>query len=79
MTDQILDQVRRLAAELFDAPLNSISAASTPATLENWDSIQQLNLILALEDQFGIRFEPEDMEKMQSIGQVADAVRAHQR
>ena len=78
MTDQILNQVRRLASELFDAPLNSISADSTPATLENWDSVQQLNLILALEEQFGVRFEPEDMEKMQSIGQVAAAVRAKQ-
>ena len=78
MTDQVLDRVRRVASELFDVPLSGITAESTPATLENWDSVQQLNLVLALEEEFGVRFEPEDMEKMQSIGQVADAVRARQ-
>ena len=78
MTDQVLEQVRRVASELFDVPVGAISAESTPATLENWDSVQQLNLILALEEQFGVSFEPEDMEQMQSIGQVADAVRAKQ-
>ncbi len=78
MTDQVLDRVRRVASELFDVPLSGIAAESTPATLENWDSVQQLNLVLALEEEFGVRFEPEDMEKMQSIGQVADAVRARQ-
>lgn len=78
MTDQVLDRVRRVASELFDVPLSGITSESTPATLENWDSVQQLNLVLALEEEFGVRFEPEDMEKMQSIGQVADAVRARQ-
>ena len=78
MTDQVLDRVRRVASELFDVPLSGITFESTPATLENWDSVQQLNLVLALEEEFGVRFEPEDMEKMQSIGQVSDAVRARQ-
>jgi acyl carrier protein len=74
MNDQIFDQVRRLASELFDVPAGQIAADSSPATLENWDSVQQLNLVLALEEEFGVKFEPEDMEKMQTIGQVTQAV-----
>jgi acyl carrier protein len=74
MKDQVFDKVRRLASELFDVPAGQITAESSPATLENWDSVQHLNLVLALEEEFGIKFEPEDMEKMQTIGQVTDAV-----
>ncbi len=76
MTDQIADKVRGLASELFDVPAAQITLESSPATLEGWDSVQHLNLILALQEEFGLNFEPEDMEKMQSIGQVIAVVDA---
>jgi acyl carrier protein len=74
MNDQVFDKVRRLASELFDVPAGDITAESSPAALENWDSVQHLNLVLALEEEFGVKFEPEDMEKMQSIGQAVQVV-----
>lgn len=74
MTDQVFEQVRQIASELFDVPAAGITAESSPATIENWDSVQQLNLILALEDAFEVKFEPEDMENMQTIGQVVQSV-----
>ncbi len=74
MNDPVTEKIRRLASDLFDVPLGQITADSAPATLENWDSVQQLNLMLALEEEFGFKFEPEDMESLQSIGQVAAAV-----
>jgi acyl carrier protein len=63
-----------LASELFDVPAAKLTMDSSPATLENWDSVQHLNLVLALEEAFGVQFEPEDMEKMQSVGQVVALV-----
>lgn len=74
MPEAILDKVRSLASEIFDVPASAITADSSPGTLENWDSVAQLNLMLALEQEFGVRFEPEDLEKFQSIGHVAAAV-----
>ena len=74
MKDHVYDKVRRLASDLFDVPVSQLTAESSPATLEHWDSVQHLNLVLALEEEFGVKFEPEDMEKMQTIGQVTQAV-----
>lgn len=74
MNDQVFDRVRRLASELFDVPVAQIAAESSAVTLEHWDSVQHLNLVLALEEEFGVKFEPEDMLKMQTIGQVTEAV-----
>lgn len=74
MSDQVFEKVRRLASELFDVPAGQITAESSPATLKHWDSVQHLNLVLALEEEFGVKFEPDDMENMQSIGQVTRAV-----
>lgn len=70
----ILDQVRMAAADVLRIPLERITEASTPESIEIWDSVEHLNLILALETQFGIEFEPEEIERMKSIGQIATLV-----
>jgi acyl carrier protein len=73
-TSTIFEQVRSIAADLFEAPAAHITAESSPETLENWDSVQHLNLVLGLEQQFNIQFEPEEMDRMKTIGAVAELV-----
>lgn len=75
LPDPVLDKVREIASDLFDVPVSQVTQESTPATLKDWDSVQQLNLMLALEEEFQVKFEPEDLEHFQSIGQVAAQVR----
>ena len=67
----IFDQVRTAAADVLRVPPARITEASTPACIESWDSVEHLNLILVLEAQFNIEFEPEEIERMKSIGQIA--------
>ena len=67
-----------MAAELFDVPPAQLSAESSPETIEGWDSVRQLDLVLELEQRFKIRIEPEDLEQMQTLGQVAELVRKKQ-
>jgi acyl carrier protein len=67
----IFDQVRTAAADVLRVAPERITEASTPEDIESWDSVEHLNLILALETQFGIEFEPEEIDRMKSIGQIA--------
>jgi acyl carrier protein len=39
-----------------------------------WDSLGHLNLIVALEEEFDIAFEPEDIAKMTSVQIIADKI-----
>ncbi len=63
-----------MASDLFGVPAEHINAASSPDTIEAWDSIQHLNLVLALEEKFGLQLSPEEMEQMKSIGEVTKLV-----
>lgn len=74
MTISTLEQVRSIASDIFGIPFDKIVAESSPQTIESWDSMQHLNLILAIEEKFGVQFEPEDIEQMQNIGAVAALV-----
>ena len=71
MTPTILEQVRQVASDVLSVPTDRISADSSPETIETWDSIQHLNLVLALEEKFGLQLSPEEMEQMRSIGQIS--------
>ena len=74
LTAVTFDQVRNVASDIFGIPADKITAESSPETIENWDSMQHLNLVLAIEEKFGVQFEPEDIEQMRNLGAVAALV-----
>ena len=53
---------------------NNIGLYSTKRDLVSWDSIGHLNLILEVEDEFGISFSKEEIESIDSIQILYDLV-----
>ncbi len=43
---------------------------------EKWDSVQHLNLIVELEKEFSIDFEPEEIAEMTNLDRIESAIRA---
>jgi len=74
LTASTFEQVRSIASDIFGLPLDKITPESSPETIETWDSIQHLNLVLAIEEKFGLQLEPEDIERMKNIGAVSAMV-----
>ena len=70
----VSDQIRAMASDIFGVPADKITPTSTPETIETWDSIQHLNLVLALEEKFELQLSPEEIEQMKSIGDVIKLV-----
>jgi acyl carrier protein len=68
------EQVRAIASDVFGVPVDRLSAGSSPESVENWDSMQHLNLVLAIEEKFGVQLDPEEIEQMKNIGAVAALV-----
>ncbi|MGO8985835.1 MAG: acyl carrier protein [Terriglobales bacterium] len=74
MAASTLEQVRSIASDVFGIPADQINAESSPATIANWDSMQHLNLVLAVEERFGVQFDPDEIEQMKSVGAIAEFV-----
>jgi len=66
----VFDQVQGIAADILVVDQERVTAQSSPENLDGWDSVQHLNLILALEDKFGMQFEPEEIDRMRTIGGI---------
>ena len=71
MNEQILNRVREIARDVLDAEVN---ADSSPVTVESWDSVTHIDLMMAIEAEYGLRFRPAEIGEAQSIGQIAGLV-----
>ncbi len=61
------DRLYRIISEVFGVPAAEITNESSPDTIETWDSLSHLNLVLALEEEFGVALSPEDVMEMLSV------------
>lgn len=71
MNSSTWNSLRRIAADIFNRPAESLPADASPETIESWDSVQHLSLVLAIEEHFGVQIDPEEFEKMNSLGAIA--------
>ena len=55
--------------------IEDLDATCSQKTCEKWDSMAQLNLVLELEDAFGISLEPEEIGEMTSFETVCETLR----
>jgi len=69
-----LDEVRGIASDILGVPATRLNAASSPDNVENWDSVQHLNLVLALEERFSLQLSPEEIEQMKTLGDTAKLI-----
>jgi len=72
MNAAVFEKVRSIAADVLEVKYGALSAESSPQTVDTWDSVRHLNLVLALEESFGMQFSPEEMDQMKNLGQIAE-------
>jgi acyl carrier protein len=67
-------KLNQLIASLLHIPLNSISDQLAMSEVETWDSLQHMNLIASLEQEFGVEFTFEEIVSMQSVAVIKNVL-----
>ena len=67
-------KVARILSEVMGIPEDQIDEQSSPDTVENWDSVKHMYLILALEEQFEVHFTDEKIVEMLSVKSIIAAL-----
>ncbi len=63
----IMNKLKEILAETFEIEVSAIGNDFSQDNCETWDSIGHLNLIVAIEEEFNISIEPEEIIKMTSL------------
>ena len=66
---QLLDEVTAVVRKVFDEDEIVLSESTTAAEVEGWDSLMHLNIVIALEKHFSIRFSTAEISQMKGDGQ----------
>lgn len=74
MTTSVADTVLTIASDVLGVPANQVTLDASPQSVANWDSVQHLNLVLAVEQAFDLTFEPEELDRMKSLRDVVALV-----
>lgn len=54
-------KIKQVMSVVFEIPTELITDDASSDTIENWDSLRHLNLILALEEEFGVTIPDEEV------------------
>ena len=71
---EILDKVADKIREIFDDPTLEITEETTAADVEEWDSLEQINILVAMEKLFGVKFSVGEVEGLRDVGELVSLV-----
>ena len=75
MTEQaILEAVQEIFRDNFDDDTLVITRETCADDIEDWDSLEQINLLTAMEKKFGLKFKLDDVRGLENVGDLLDLI-----
>ncbi len=68
------EKITEILAEQLDADIESMTAETKIADDLGADSLDLVDLLMSVEDEFGIEIPDEDVESIQTIGDIVDYI-----
>ncbi len=73
-TEEILQQVNDVFIDILDNEEIKINYTTTANDIEEWDSLNHIQLIVAIEKHFNIRFTSTEFKSWNDVGEMIDCI-----
>ena len=74
--EAIMEKLNEIFQDIFDDDTLVITENTTANDIEDWDSLEHINLIEAVESEFNMQFQMREVSGMKNVGEMADIVTA---
>ncbi len=72
--ETLLQGLTAIFREIFDDETMVLTRATTAHDIEEWDSFNHINIIIAIESRYGVKFQIAEIEGLKDIGDAIDLV-----
>ncbi|MCM1266480.1 MAG: acyl carrier protein [Bacteroidales bacterium] len=72
--EEVFVTLNEVFRDVFDDEEITVTDATTADDIEEWDSLEHINLLAAVEQAFGIKFNMGEVVSMKNVGEMADIV-----
>ncbi len=72
----LISKINEILAEILDDETLSIHEATTADDVLDWDSLNHVKLMVALEAEFRVRFETSEITAPNNVGELADLIQS---
>ncbi len=69
---KVMQEVQEIFRDNFDDESIVLSDETSAADIEDWDSLEQINLLTAIEKKYGLKFNLNDVRGLQNVGDLLD-------
>ena len=73
---EIIERLNGVFRDVFGDDSIVVSDSTTADDIEDWDSLEHINLIGAVESEFGIRFRMKEVSGMKNVGEMIDIIQS---
>ncbi|MBP3217897.1 MAG: acyl carrier protein [Lachnospiraceae bacterium] len=69
--EEIYEKLNEVFRDVFDDEDITVGEETTAADIDGWDSLEHINLIAAVEQEFGVKFTMGQVVTMKNVGEMA--------
>lgn len=71
---EIFDEVQKIFQTVFDDEELTISNSTNAEDIEDWDSLEHINLVVAMEKRFRLKFDIKEVGRLKDVGEMIDLI-----
>ena len=72
--EAIFEELTEIFRDIFDDKEIELTDATTADDIEDWDSLEQINLLVAIEKKFSVKFQLSDVNGLANVGDMVSLV-----
>jgi acyl carrier protein len=73
-TEAVLDDMNRIFRTVLNNDLIQMKYETTANDVKDWDSLNHIELVLAVEKHFGVRFNFAELQKFKNVGEWCESI-----
>jgi acyl carrier protein len=74
-TNEIVSQLTPIFRDVFSDDALVVSDSMTAADVPTWDSLSNINMIIAVEKAFGVKFSIKDVRNLKNVGELLELIK----